>query len=879
MTGVYLGRSREMQRLQAILEDFAGDDHGHLVTITGEAGMGKSRLVSEWLNDIPPSQMTIWRGRGLPYNQGVGHGVLRTLLQDALDSYETPDLWETHVSDTFKPFIRRLMNEPLTDDEELMWEQLPPERISQLTTLAIREWLRHEAQRQPLILILDDFHWADDLSRDALQVLLSLTNEVPVLFCVMSRPHPPIDLNTDDLHTGEHNHLEVPALSLADSRKLLGTFINLDGFPEATVQTILTRAEGNPFYIEEFVRMLIEQEVLQLRGDQWHATSTLALENLEFPTSLRGLMLARVDRLPEDLRYLLQDAAVIGLQFDAALLQMVEHRIRRQDNIVPMIERLKDLDLLEPRPQAGPGTYAFRHILTQETIYRSILRNERPELHRVVAESIEQLYDDQLEANAEVLALHYDRARVRDKALTYTLNSGQRAQGRFANREAIDYYSRALQLSQHIAEAERERWEAAVGLADVQQHIGEYEEAMAFYQAALEERQDAPPAERADVMLKLGRAWDKLGNLERAESWLRTASETIAQDESPSPAIEAEIYSALGWLTLRGGDLPEAQKLLERATNLVDGTQHLQVLSSVLNRLGAVYFSHGDWEQAVEVVQRSLDIRERLGDLLGVARSSNNLGILKCDSGDWQGALQTYWRSLEAMRTIGDIEGTAIAHTNIGNVYIDLGDWDKAEQNLRQSYEIAQRIANPYERAQANLNLGRLFYRKGEWTQAELYAETAISLYTQVGISNNPNAIDAYWLRSLLYLEQGDIEQALVWRDRNYEQLKEGTGETDGESAEWGRYHQLVGRLSLEQREFDKALDHLARAKNIFQINRSYAEIGRTAYWRAQVYKHRGKPSLAIRELDEAQDVFEKLGAGVELARTQQLRKDLETAA
>ena len=251
---------------------------------------------------------------------------------------------------------------------------------------------------------------------------------------------------------------------------------------------ILTRAEGNPFYIEEFIRMLIEKELLQLVDDKWRVISAVALEKLEIPPSLHSLMLARVDRLPENLRNVLRDASVIGLQFDARLLESIEYHFHGTASIAPYLERLTKAELLEPAPHAGPNAYAFRHILTQETIYNSILHSQRPELHSVVAESIRRLYRDDLDSHAEVLARHYDQARVRDKALHYAILAGDRARTRYANREAIEFYSRALQLSQHFTHRESERWAAAIGLADVQQHIGEYEQAIAFYQAALEER-------------------------------------------------------------------------------------------------------------------------------------------------------------------------------------------------------------------------------------------------------------------------------------------------------------------------------------------------------------------------------------------------------
>lgn len=230
------------------------------------------------------------------------------------------------------------------------------------------------------------------------------------------------------------------------------------------------------------------------------------------------------------------------------------------------------------------------------------------------------------------------------------------------------------------------------------------------------------------------------------------------------------------------------------------------------------------------------------------------------------------------MRTIGDVEGEAMTLTNMGGVYTDLGEWDRAEECLRRSYDIAQHIANTYERAQANMNLGRLFLRKGELDRAETFVDTAISLYAQVGVSANPNVIDAYWLRGMLHLEQGNAEHAMEWSKRNYAVLREGTGVEDGESPEWGRYHQLVGRLALVQGQVEEATQHFERAKAIFRANRSPAEMARTSYWCAQAWLRADQAARAREELVEALGIFSSLGASADLDRTTQFLSGLDKA-
>ncbi|MBU0705383.1 MAG: tetratricopeptide repeat protein [Chloroflexi bacterium] len=870
VTAAFLGRDTELEHLRALAAAFLNDRHGRLVIVQGEAGMGKSRLVAETLTVLSSDQASIWRGHGLPYAQGVGYGIFRSLLQDAVRSYPPGIAWDSRVSPPLRLFLWQMLGQ-LSPEEQTRLRHLGPERTKQLTTLALREWVLGEARQRPAVLILDDFHWADDLSRDALRALVNLIHEAPVLLCIITRPQPesPLDLAVppaeEPLVAPLHLELELKPLSPEYSRALLAHLVDLSSMPETFINTILTHAQGNPFYIEEFVRMLIEKEMLTLGDRQWQVTSAVELQTLEIPTTLRGLMMARVDRLPQDLQDVLRNAAVIGLQFSARLLEEVESRLHGPASVLPPLERLAGLGLLEKRVQAGEQVYAFRHVITQETIYRSLLRSQRPGLHRTVAESIEALYATDLTNQAEVLALHYDRARVRDKAMRYTLLSGDRARERFANREAIEYYSQALQLSQHLGQCQAERWQAVVGLGLVEQHIGEYEDAIACYQAALDEWEKAPPEARAQVFLRLGQVWNRRGDMQEADEGLHKALAQIDQADDALPALRAQVYSELGVLSRRRGDLTAAQKWLEQGLALVSDSEHYDVLSSILNRLGGVHYNRGKWEEATECVERALELRQRLGDVVGSARSLNNLGILKHTSGDWDGALIDFERAVELHERIGEAEALSLSYSNLGKLYTERGEWEKAEKNLRRSFAIAQRIAHPYELAQAHKNLGQLYLLQERWEESIQHLKTAVPLYTEAGARANLDLNDVYYFHGLLYLEQDQIDTALKWAKRSHEMLQEVTDADKGESVEWGRYEQLMGRIAQAQGNLVSAQHHLERSAAIFQASGSQIETGRTAYWSGLLALALQKPEKARKELAVARQIFEQLGATLDL--------------
>ena len=883
VTDIFVGRDAELEQLRTLVTAFLDDQHGRLVEIQGEAGVGKSRLVSEGLSTLSSNQVTIWQGRALPYGQGVGYGVFRSLLQHATRSCP-PDEGNVLVSPALRPFLRQVLGLTPTPEEQTIFRHLEPERVKQLTIVALREWVLGQARQQPVILILEDLHWADDLSRDTLRALVNLIHEAPVLLCVVSRPRPgaPLDLTVhpaeEPLAAPLHLSLELEPLSPEHSREMLGHLVNLHGLSESFINTILTRAACNPFYIEEFVHMLIEKQVLMLEDGQWQVVTARALQELEVPATLRGLMMARVDRLPGDLQDVLRSAAVIGMQFSARLLEAVVHRLHGPISVVPLLERLKDLGLLVERPEAGEMVYAFRHIITQETVYHGLLRSQRPELHRTVAWCIESLYSADLSNQVQVLALHYHLAHEHNKAMHYALLAGDRAREHFANREAIEYYSRVLQLSQHLSNCKAERWQAVVGLGQVKQHIGEYEEAIACHRAALEEWPQAPPEDRAQAMLELGQVWEKRGDLQEAEGWLHQGLAQLGDAGATFPQLTARLYSELGWLGLRRGNLTTAQEWLEQGSTLVGDTGRYDVLSSILNRLGLVYYNRGEWKRATMYVERALELRERLGDLVGYARSLNNLGILKEASGDWDGALANYERAAETHERIGEVEGLAIAYTNLGDLYANRGDWARAEENLLRSFTLARRIAHPYQLALAHTNLGEVYLLQKRWVDCAQHLNAAIPLYTEAGARANLNLSEAYYLQGILHLEQGQTDAALQWAERNYNLLREVTGADEGESVEWGRYERLMGRIAQAHDDLVAASLHLERSAAIFHASDSQIEAGRAAYWSSLLSLKLHQPESAREELLVAQEIFKRLGAAADLQHVGEQLARLEEA-
>ncbi len=857
VTTIFLGHDEDLDRLMQIEKAVLEDQHGRIVLIQGEAGMGKSRLVAEWLARTDQTRFLVYRGRGLPYSQGIAYSVFRSLLQHVMHSAPPDEPWDEHLTPRLRLFLWRILG-ILPQEEEKRLRYLEAERVKQLTELAMREWVLTTARRKPLMLVLDDFHWADNLSRELLQVLARVTTEAPVLLVIMSRPQPdkPLQLEIPaslrPLQLPIYHEIALAPLSEIHSRQLLGHLVALEDLSEEVIRTILRRAEGNPFYIEEFVRLLIEKGLLQLRECRWRATQLITLDTLDIPTTLRGLMMTRVDQLPESMRDLLRSAAVIGLQFSVPVLEEVQRRLQSPVHVKPLLEHLVELGVLERRFEVGEDVYAFRHILTQETLYASLLRLQRPRLHQTVAEAIESLYAQSLDRYVEVLAYHYDQARVREKALAYALNAGEKARDRYANAEAVDYFSRALQLSQHITGYETLRWQAAINLGEVETRIGEYDEAVACYRAALEEHTTVSAEERARVMLRLGQVWSKRGELEEAEGWLRQA---LALNNEQPYALDllAEIYSELGWIQVRRGNLDQAREWLEKALVLVRPGTAYNVIASVLNRLGGVYFYQGDLDAAAYHIEEALELRNRLGDLIGYARSLNNLGVLRYYSGDWDGSLQAYIEAAKLHEQNGEIEGLAQASTNLGILYTDRGEWDKAEYYLQRSFELVQRIGQVYEIVIAHLNLGQLRLLQKQWNACLDHLEAARRIVRES--QNTAHMVEVYILESRFHLEQGHYQEA----ENALGELLKLMGEDSKRSAHQGIYWHLSGQLAYSRGDYATARQHLARALTILEREKRLLDVARTRFLLACTLQRLGETEAAYQHLDQARAVFRRL--------------------
>jgi ABC-type oligopeptide transport system substrate-binding subunit/class 3 adenylate cyclase len=517
----HVGRAQEVEKLQSSLLSLCAG-HGQIVTMIGDAGIGKTRLLEEVkaitgeaegdreAAPISPSSIRWLEGRALSYGGSLSYWTItQLLLADLGLSDGTPqveivvalrrrvkELFGEGRTDEVLPYLAHLLGLKGEDDD--LFQSLDGETLKKRTLTSVSDYFGQVADEGPTVLILEDMHWSDPSSLEALGGLLSLTDRVPLMILMLmriDRDHGSWEVKlkaeTDFPHRTTEIHLR--RLSIDDSSSLLEQLLGDTKLPEEIWRTIMERSEGNPFYLEEVIRHLMEQSLIIQDDDGWRATETL--DEMNIPDTLQGVLLARIDRLEEDVRRTLQMAAVIGKSFLYRILETIAEAEMQLDKHLSQLQRV---DLVREKARIPELEYIFKHALTQEAAYNSLLHERRKGFHLKVGEALEELFPDRVDEFSGLMAYHFEAAEAHEKALDYLQRAGDQARLAYAHQEAIDFYERALVILKAQEEYDRAaRTLMKLGLTyhtafDFKRSRGAYDEAFALRQRERATKQETP---------------------------------------------------------------------------------------------------------------------------------------------------------------------------------------------------------------------------------------------------------------------------------------------------------------------------------------------------------------------------------------------------
>lgn len=669
------GRRAELQVLLDALERTL-DSGSRIVAVSGEAGLGKSRLLAEFARACQRRGQPVLFGEceslGSTTGYFVWREVWRRLLGIADDAQPAAQraAVEAAVAAIDPALLPRapLLGEVLgvsMADTELTAALDAKLRKGSLEDLLL-QCLRQRAGEAARVVVLEDCQWMDGLSRDLLQVLARAMGRERVMFVVVYRTAAEVGGGLGLERLDGFREILLEALDTEDARALIDTKARLlfgVAPPPAVVERLAQRAEGNPFYAEELLNYIAGQGVRKL--------DVAAVASLRLPDTLHSLVLSRIDALLERPRRTLKVASVVGRLFRARLLPGVYPALGDIDEVLTQLETLKDQDLVV-LDQVESLTYLFRHVVTQEVAYNGMPLSLRASLHCRVANYVEAAEADDLEPYLDLLAHHYWLGDDPDKKRRFLLRAEESARRRYANDVAIDYCDRLLTLVEGSA--------------------------------------------RADVLLRLGKVLELTGDWPRAEAVGKEALELARA--AGDRALGARSEAALAEVARKHGRYEEAFERLTRAADTFREIADEPGLGLAYHVFGTIAAQRGDLAGARAAYQQSLEIRARLGDQAALASLHSNLAIVAQFEGDNAGARSESERALAIRQEIGDTWGIGVSHNNIGMIAF----LDKAHEEARSRFEEAIRCCreagDPWMVALARNNLGNAARELGDFAAA-----------------------------------------------------------------------------------------------------------------------------------------------------------------
>jgi predicted ATPase len=457
-----IGRDKQFDKLKKALADLRLG-RGGVVTIIGEAGLGKSRLLTElyqeWERTGHEGRWDITRG--IPYDSSRPYGLFQNFARDmfGIDADDPTDV----IHDKLDKGLRSKLgpNEDAIALCTVAMERLIAAKVlheaREFSAEIVRDdiynnmypALKESTANGELVMVADDLQWADPASVDLLIHLLKLVEEVPILFIFAFRPERQspawqVKLRADTDFPHRYTEILLEPLDAADTNALVTALLNITDLPDEVRELIMRKTDGNPYFIEEVVRSLVEQGFVTPTGAGLHWKSDAKLDEIAIPDSLQALLMARIDRLDTQTRLTLQTASVIGRSFLYRVLEKIS------DSAITLDKQLGSLERAELLREAGRMPeleYIFKHDLARDAAYNTILNRKRREVHQRVAEAIESLFPDRLEEHAHRIAQHFALAGINEKAVKYFAMAGEAAACMHATAEGAAHYAGAVEAA------------------------------------------------------------------------------------------------------------------------------------------------------------------------------------------------------------------------------------------------------------------------------------------------------------------------------------------------------------------------------------------------------------------------------------------------
>jgi class 3 adenylate cyclase/tetratricopeptide (TPR) repeat protein len=733
----FVGRQAELEALQQALEQ-AGASHGQVVAVIGEPGVGKTRLFYEFTQAHRTPGWLMLESHSVSYAKATPYLPVRDLLQAYFEIDDRDAARRIREKVTGKlltldaalgpalPAFLTLLDVPVDDSS---WQTLDSSQHHQRTLEALKRLLLRESQVQPLLLVFENLHWLDAETQSFLDTLVESLPTARILLLVNYRPEYQHGWGSKTYYT----QLRLDPLPPERAEELLEVLLGDDPGLTPLKQRLVERTEGNPFFLEESVRTLVETGVLE--GERGTYRMAKPLQSIQVPATVQAVLAARIDRLPPDEKRLLQAAAVIGTEVPLALLQAIAEC--REEPLRLGLTHLQAAEFLYETRLFPEIEYTFKHALTHQVAYESLLQERRRALHARIVEALESLVGERLTEQVERLAHHALRGEVWDKALAYGRQAGEKLMARSAYPEAVGHFEQALEALQHVPESRDTRAQAVdlrIALRSALWPSGDLGRILALLREAetLAETLD-DPRRLAQVSLFLFENFRFMGAYDPA---IAAAQRALALATASGEAVlHAQANQRLGQAYQAQGDYRRAIDCLRQSMAGFDGAQRRKhfgqvILPAVLSRayLAWCHAELGTFAEGRTIGEEGLQIAEEVAHPGSLMYAYHGIGLLALRQGDLPRALPWLERALGLNHDADLPLFFPWIAAALGAAYALAGRSADAVPLLMQALEQATATGTAIHQALCGLSLGEAQLLAGHLEEAQALAEQTLAL-------------------------------------------------------------------------------------------------------------------------------------------------------
>lgn len=873
----FINRVEERERLNRLLS--SDSKKMRIAIIKGNVGIGKTRLGKEALNRIKGVEV-VWCDC-VYFEESLAYYPIREMVKYRIQRWEKGRLKEIPL--VYRIEIRKLVPEIMDRIEEETGD----------IGLVLDKYRLYESVRKVMemgekdkVVIVDNIQWIDRDSIETLKYLMRVLKDKSITFLLIYRIEEQTELLENFL---SYISREIEALEIElgpfknnEVKECIKAVIGENPDKELTGY-IMHESGGNPFYIEEIIRELFFKKNLLIDVDDWRFK---APEGEIVPKTIEGVAARKYESLNEEEKEVLEIASVIGY-FDKNIIK--ELTGYNEGHILGILENISRLGLIKMQGD----TLRFQEEISRNAIYKKFVRGIKEiVIHKKVGDKKEELNKGKEGEIAEELAMHYYHAKEKNKGLRYCIEAGDRSREKYANDDAVRYYTWAIELM----EADKEEGNIKISIdcmkkrAAILSFIGENSKALVSLNNALELSNEISDLRRkADIKYRKA---DICNTLSRYKDALDEARESIGLYAETADRCEVgRAYLVLGSIYFRQGEDKNALKAYEDALKIFESNDDKESEADALNNIGNAYFRLGDFAKALSKHEMSLNIFKEIGNKNGESRVLHSIGNILYASGKYTGALENYTNALEIFREIGNKALESKSLRNIGLVHYNTGDFPKAMNVYKDALKIVQDIGDKNSQAEVLSDIGDIYLNLGDYKNAEMYLENALSISEEI----KAYRIKCFTLASLgslymalkkinkarkcyeeahqsaegsterlqytlpgvcnFYLEVGDIkcfEQTMAKIESIFmEKPKNLEGDIDI----------LLGRYNAHIDSYSKASEYFQKALQIFEELKEPLTLGEIYYYRGMMeVKRKAKPA-AEKDLNKSLEIFKSLCA------------------